>query len=431
MSALLLLIGVGILLMLSRNNRLLFRLSWVGLVAALGLTVFEWRAMLELPMLRFDHPALGFGSLALFLTLLIFLLLRKSEHRNEYAALMAFSVVGGLLMVSYDHLVILFLGIEILSLPLYVLAGSARHNASSNESALKYFVMGSFASGILLLGMALLYAGSGQLYLSGMTHPTLPALFYGGFLLVTVGFLFKIGAVPFHFWVPDVYEGAPTIFTSYMATVVKVFAVGSFARFFVSGIALPHGPLMWGMVVLTMTLGNLMALRQTAVKRMLAYSSIAHAGFLLMVLMVSAKSVWPLLLFYSAAYSLASLAAFAVVKLSERVEGLFQANRLLGVVFVISLMSLAGIPPLAGFFAKYFVLFGALRQGYFALTAIALINTLLAVYYYFKWIQASFAKTNVKHLELSKPARAVLLLLTGLTVLVGFSSFWLVPVLSN
>jgi NADH-quinone oxidoreductase subunit N len=214
----------------------------------------------------------------------------EGSHIADIYALMIFVLVGALVMTSYSSLVMLFIGIEILSIALYILVGSRRMNLSSNEASLKYFLMGAFASGFLLFGITLLYGVTGSFDLAAISDyangtENLPIIFNTGLILVLIGFAFKIGAVPFHFWTPDVYQGAPTLITAFMATVVKTAGIAAFYRLFdtcFSGIDGVWYNVLWVISIATILLGNISAIMQNEAKRMLAWSSVAHAGYLLL-----------------------------------------------------------------------------------------------------------------------------------------------------
>jgi NADH-quinone oxidoreductase subunit N len=312
-------------------------------------------------------------------------------------------LVGGIMMASFNNLSMLFLGVETLSISLYVLAGS-RKELSSTEAAFKYLLMGSFATGILLFGIALVYGATGVLHmdaiatiLSGSTD-SLPAFFYVGIVLMLVGMLFKISAVPFHFWAPDVYSGSPTSVTAFMATVVKIAALAAFVRLF--GVCFPAQ--YWQDIVLVITtltliIPNITAVYQDNVKRMLAYSSVGQVGFILL-LFVSSPTATTGIFYYLFTYSVASLSTFNIVLMMEsyggnglgNFNGLYKRNPLLAGIMAAGLMSLAGIPPFPGFFAKYFVFVEAMEAGYVYLVVVAILVSIVSVYYYFKVIIAMY-----------------------------------------
>ena len=319
-------------------------------------------------------------------------------------------------MVSFGNLAMLFLGIETLSLSLYTLAGSRKNSLSSTEAAFKYFLMGSFATGFLLFGVALVYGATGSFDVQGIINAqlnhadTIPAFFHAGVILIVVGLAFKISAVPFHFWAPDVYEGSPTHITALMATLVKI--AGIMALYQVLSLFI-YDAGTWMipvqvLTVLTLIIPNVAAVLQNSAKRMLAYSSVGHVGFLLIgMLMLPGSNCLDCsftkpdatIFFYLAAYSVASLTAFNAIALVERhtghvsvanFKGLFKRSPFIAVSLTVSLLSLAGIPPLAGFFGKYMIFVLAVEQGYVLLALLGVLASLIGVYYYFRIMAAMY-----------------------------------------
>ncbi len=397
-------------------------------------------------MFVFDGYALAFSSVILLTLALVVGLSgwgfrQLQETLGDQYGLLLFSTCGALVMVSFTNLTMLFLGIEILSIPLYVLAGSRRDEPASNEAALKYFLMGAFATGILLYGFALIYGATGSFDLStiGAKVTALSGsrnMLHIGILMVIIGLGFKIAAVPFHFWAPDVYSGSPTMITAVMATVVKTAAFAAFYRLFDT--AFGSAADFWSVplsaiAALTMTLANTTAIFQQDFKRMMAYSSIAHAGYLLMgVLAIGSDTAEgaQAILYYTLVYSVATVAAFAVYMLvaEQNQDGTFVAFRGLGqkqpalaALMVVSMLTLAGIPPTAGFFGKYF-LFVSVFERYPWLVVLAVINSAVSIYYYFKVIiEMYFTKEeNVYAVHVPTgyqwPVWLGLLILVGLTV---------------
>ncbi|MEJ2092622.1 MAG: NADH-quinone oxidoreductase subunit N [Syntrophobacterales bacterium] len=326
------------------------------------------------------------------------------KNLGEYYALVLFAAVGMLLMAASAHFIMIFLGLEIMSIAVYVLAGLFREDPRSNEAALKYLVLGAFASGFLLFGMAMLYgAAGGTLYLSELSSKlssyaavTKPLTLLG-LALIIVGFGFKVASVPFHMWTPDVYEGAPTNVTAFMAVGVKAAAFAAFAR--VMFMVFPHFTVQWNMVlwvlaVATMTLGNVVAIAQTNIKRMLAYSSIAHAGYLMVALVAHNQLGAVSLLYYLLAYTIMNIGAFGVVILVGRKKdsylniydysGLGFQHPALAATMAIFMFALAGIPPTAGFVGKFYIFSAAVKAGYIWLAIIGVMNSLVSVYYYLR-----------------------------------------------
>jgi NADH-quinone oxidoreductase subunit N len=351
---------------------------------------------------------------------------------GEYYALILFALLGAMLMASGGDLLIIFLGLEILSLAQYILAGMRHNVLKSSEAAMKYFLLGAFATGFLLYGIALVYGATGTTNLAGIVTATregeltnYPLMSIGMGLLV-VGFGFKIAAVPFHMWTPDVYEGAPTPVTAFMSTGVKAAAFVALERVFVTALGDLQGswvPIFWGLAVLTMTVGNLIAISQQNIKRMLAYSSIAHAGYLLIALVAAGPAGLSGLFFYLLAYAFMNLGAFAVVVALEQREdrylhvddyrGLGFRYPLLGVAMALFMFSLSGLPPTAGFMAKFYVFSAAVEQGYIVLTVIGVVNSLISLYYYLRPIVCMYmeeAKADAPGMQLDPFLLAALVL---------------------
>jgi NADH-quinone oxidoreductase subunit N len=334
-----------------------------------------------------------------------------TDTLGDNYGLILFSLCGALCMFSFTNMVMLFLGIEILSIPMYVMAGSRRDEPESNEAALKYFLMGAFATGFLLFGIALVYGATASFDLQVIARAIAEGkhslgMLHMGILLMLVGLSFKVSAVPFHFWAPDVYTGSPNLVTAFMSTVVKTAGFAAFYRLFSS--AFVDAIDFWGITVaaiaaLTMTLANVTALFQTNFKRMMAYSSISHAGYLLLaVLAIGQAGSAGAMLLYTLSYSIATICAFAVYILVaeqnndaslDAFNGLSKREPFLAAVMVISMLSLAGIPPTAGFFGKYF-LFTAAFERYPWLIGLAVINSAISIYYYFKVIIAMYFVRN-------------------------------------
>lgn len=418
MNALYIICGLGLTALLAEVfniKRLLNAIVMIGLLIAVVFTVGEVsNPLVHFPnMVVFDNFALAFTGLLIVITILWFWMAQDffaqdEAHLTDKASLILFTVVGGILMVSFNNMAILFLGIEVLSLSLYTLAGSKRDSLASNEAAFKYFLMGSFATGFLLLGIALVYGATGSFDVSTIAAivsakaETLPVFFYPGVLLILVGLAFKISAVPFHFWAPDVYSGSPTSVTAFMSTVVKIAAIAAFVKVFSACFVAVEST--WSIVlkvitILTLVIPNVIAVAQENVKRMLAYSSVGHVGYILLAFIAQPGNSASTIFYYLCAYAIASIAAFAVIMQVEKqnaglthtqFNGLFKRSPLLAVTLTIALLSMAGIPPLAGFFGKYMVFVQAINQGMISLTILAIITSLMGAYYYFKVIIAMY-----------------------------------------
>jgi len=394
-------------------------------------------------MLYFDSFGLVFNSIAFGSTLIYFLLSARDIedvgiHTGEYFALIFFVLCGVSIASSFNTLLMLFIGIEIISIPLYILTGADKRNLKSNEASLKYFLMGSFSTGLMLLGIAFLYGASerGTFFIDelaigrGVGSP----LFIVGLILLMSSMAFKVSAAPFHFWTPDVYDGAPTVFTSFMATIVKAAAFIAFIRLF--GDSFVDLKPQWQIFVAIITaatlfIGNLTAVFQQSVKRMLAYSSIAQAGFMLLALLTLNSLAKEGILLYAAAYSLATIGIFAVlIKMKDYTfdgfNGLAKRQPVLAATNTIFLLSLAGIPLTAGFFAKYYMLAAVLQTGKFLwLVIFAVLCAAVSVYYYFRVIQAMYFKEgDAQTMEVSPVFRGLLILLAAIIILLGIFPQW-------
>ncbi len=364
-------------------------------------------------MLRIDNFAVAFSALALFLMGLIFVMsadyYKNEPHRlSDYLAILVFILCGTLVLFSYQNMAMLFLGIEIVSISLYVMAGSLRFSVRSNEAGFKYFLMGSFATGFLLFGIALVYGASGSFVLNHIMQyaasSTVSPLFYVGMLLIVMAMLFKVAAVPFHFWSPDVYEGSPALVTALMSTLVKIGMFGAFYRLMNNGFIYTFGYAQTILVIVcvaTIIIGNIVALSQQNFKRLLAYSGISHAGYMFLAILSLRTDSSSALFFYGTTYSLASIGAFAIAipvfsaMKSENIEafnGLGKKHPVLAALLTMMMLSLAGIPPFAGFIGKYNIFSEAFQNGYFTLTVIAIINSIIGIYYYTKVILAMYTK---------------------------------------
>jgi NADH-quinone oxidoreductase subunit N len=361
-------------------------------------------------MLSFNSFNLTFITVALSCTLLFFLLSGRDIEKvgpsvSEYFALIFFVLCGVCLSATFNTLLILFLGIEIMSIPLYILTGSDKLNLKSNEAALKYFLMGSFSTGIMLMGIVFLYGGNAEasFHISNISlgEGKMPVMIAIGLVFMIIALSFKVSAAPFHFWTPDVYDGAPAVFTSFMATIVKIAGFIAFIRLFENsfGKVQPQWQILITVITAaTLFIGNLTAVFQQSVKRMLAYSSIAQAGFMLLAIFALNDAAKEGLILYSAAYSLATIGLFAIlIKMRdytiEGFNGLGKQQPVLAVTATVFLLSLTGIPLTAGFQSKFYMLMAALRDGHqHWLVLFAVLCAAISAYYYFKIIQAMFFK---------------------------------------
>lgn len=443
MNALLVICGLGVFSLIAEIiniKKWLTAVILLGLVAAVITVAMEWGSTVSYfsDMLLFNNFSLAFTGLILVTSIAWFWMARDyftvQPHIADRSALVIFVVIGAILMVSFNNMVMLFLGIEILSISLYVLAGSRKDSLLSTEAAFKYFLMGSFATGFLLMGIALVYGATGSFYITKIaehitSHSELPGFFYAGVLLMLVGTAFKISAVPFHFWAPDVYEGAPTSITALMSTVVKIAAVAAFFRIFsvcFGAVESTWLPALQVIMILTLVLANVTAVYQNGVKRMLAYSSVGHVGYMLLAFTANNSTASGPIFYYLAAYAFASLAAFTTLHVLEKshpsvtvdhFNGLFKRNPLLAVGMAIALLSLAGIPPFPGFFGKYMVFALAIENGYLSLVIVAIITSLIGVYYYFRIIIAMFFNEATEAaLETSASLKLLILLLILISI---------------
>ena len=361
-------------------------------------------------MIRTGSSNLTFITVAMSCTLIFFLLNGKDFEKvgsnvSEYFALIFFVLCGVSIAATFNTLLMLFIGIEIISIPLYILTGSDKRNLKSNEAALKYFLMGAFSTGIMLMGIVFIYGGnaSGTFYIDRLALGSgpMPVMIAIGMLLLLISMSFKVSAAPFHFWTPDVYDGAPTVFTSFMATIVKIAAFFAFARLFDSAFGSMHGQwqqLVALIIACTLLIGNLTAIFQQSVKRMLAYSSIAQAGFMLFALFAVGDKAKDGLILYSAAYSLASIGLFGIlIKMKDYTidgfNGLGKQQPLAAFAATIFLLSLTGVPLTAGFMAKFYMLYAAANDGHHTwLIILAVLCAASSAYYYFRIIQAMYFK---------------------------------------
>ena len=417
MNTLIAIIGLGVLCLLFEifnARKAIIPMTIVGLLAVLGLTISEYHSPGSYynNMIVVTKFSVVFSSLFIILTIFL-VALSHDFYKNQqtkisdFIAIKIFLLAGAVAMVSFGNLSMFFLGIEVLSIALYVLAASSRMNIKSNEAGLKYFLMGSFASGIILFGICLIYGAMGTFDMTEISELSrsaeLPSWFFIGIVLLSIGMLFKIAAVPFHFWAPDVYEGAPALTTATMSTLAKVVAMAALYKLLTgmnADVTYSFQILIVVLSIASMTVGNIMALKQSNVKRMLAFSGISHAGFMLMTLLSISTSAGSLL-YYTAAYSLAGIAAFSVIlyvcknKNNEDItnfNGLAKTKPILAAVLTASLLSMAGIPIFSGFFAKFMLFSQTIEAGYLVVVIAAVVNSIISVGYYFKLILAMYTK---------------------------------------
>ncbi len=416
-------------------------------------TYLYFNDMLRTNNLSMVFTAIVLGSAFLVVALSGSLIENEESQPAEYYGIILFSLVGAVMMISYENLIMLFVGVEILSVAMYVLTGSDKRNLRSNEAALKYFLMGAFTTGIMLFGMALLYGATGSFTLAGISayaanaQVGLSLLLYVGLLMLLIGLLFKVSAAPFHFWTPDVYDGAPTIFTAFMSTVVKT--AGFAALFRLLSVSFGGVYTFWWTILaiiaaITLIVGNITAVYQNSFKRMMAYSSISHAGYLLIGLAAMGTQTKQAIVFYSLAYSVATISAFGVLLLVaqqrntqtissggvtgintenfDSFNGLARQNPLLGFAMTVSMLSLAGIPLTAGFWGKFYMFSTAVERGQIWLLVIAVLMSAVGIYYYFRVIIAMYFRDGATEpIRVAPFYQYVLLAATILTLGLGIA----------
>jgi NADH-quinone oxidoreductase subunit N len=436
------LLGMGMLvlivdLFLKQSNRIaIYSLSQIGLLVAAYVT-FSTHA-----------PGVGYAFTGSFVddamadvlklmiylgTSLIFVYTRqyiqdRNMFRGEFYALVLFAVVGMLIMVSGQNMLTLYIGLELLSLSMYALVAFDRDNARATEAAMKYFVLGALASGMLLYGMSMIYGVTGRLNLAEintalLSTPQTHSVLILGLVFIVAGLAFKLGAVPFQMWVPDVYEGSPTAVTMIITSVPKLAAFAFVIRLLVQGLqtlAVDWQQMLLVMSVLSIIIGNVTAIAQTNLKRMLAYSTISHIGFVLLGLMSASINGFASALFYISSYVLMSLAGFGMILLLSRkgfeaekledLKGLNQRSPWLAFLMLIVMFSMAGVPPTLGFYAKFAVLQAALQAGFVWIVVFAVLMAVIGAFYYLRVIKLMYFDEPVDHHPILAPRdmRAVL-----------------------
>ena len=432
-----------------RNKTLLVFISLVGLL----MTAISAFAKNPIPAYSFndsyivDHLSLFFICIFTISSALAILLSveyneREGIRAGEYYALILFCTVGMILLASSTDMIMIFLGIEIVSICLYVLAGIRRGNLASNEAALKYFLLGAFATGFLLYGMTLVYGSTGSTNLfeiadfvknpSAQSNP----LLLMGLVLLIIGFGFKVASVPFHMWAPDVYQGAPTPVTAFMAVGPKAAAFAAFFRVFAE--AFPEMAPSWevllsSIAVLSMFFGNLGAIMQTNIKRMLAFSSISHAGYILMAVIAKNSLGASSLLFYMLAYAFTTFGIFGIIILLgrkgeenleiENYSGLAYKHPIIALSMTVFLLSLGGLPPFAGFIAKFYIFSAAVQEGLITLVIIAVLNSAISFYYYLKVVVFMYMKESEAEFRISLTPLTLFVVFVGVIATVSLGIF--------
>lgn len=431
---------------LTKNKSTQTAIAVLGLLVLLIANLFNTYGIFVVKVdthsqLVFEKFGLFFNSIAITATLIYVLLSGKAIENTgvnvaDHYALIFFVLCGVSILSSFNGLLMLFIGIEIMSIPLYILTGADKRNLKSNEASLKYFLMGAFSTGIMLMGIALIYGATGsftlgvnKMIVSGGFMPKTGFLEIAGLILLFVSMCFKVSAAPFHFWTPDVYDGAPSVFTSFMATIVKSAGFIAFVRLFDEHTTIlgPTWKLLLAFVIIaTLLIGNITAVFQQSVKRMLAYSSIAQAGFMLFALYGANDLAKEGILLYATAYSLATIGIFSVlIKMHDYTfngfNGLAKTQPVLAFATTVCLLSLAGIPLTAGFFAKYYMLASVVKAGgSLWLVVVAVLFAAVSVYYYFRVIQAMYFKEGeAETAPVTNGFKAGLLLLAAAIILIG------------
>ncbi len=449
MLALILISAVGILIMIGDIFKLKkhsFLVAILGISAAFVGTAMEWGTEQDYfnQMMHSNNFTDAFILLLLLLTFIWVISsresLRNTGHEIEIYSLVFFALAGGIIMVSFSNMVMLFLGIEIISVAMYILAGSNKKDLESNEAALKYFLTGAFSTGFLLFGITLLYGATGSFNIEKINSvlresQASNALLIPGILLILSSMSFKIAAFPLHFWAPDVYQGSPRHITAFMATIVKTSAIAAFFILFHSAFGSQIDRWVETLSViaaLSILVGNITAIFQNNFKRMLAYSGIAHAGYMLLAVIASDETASASLFYYTLAYSIATLGAFAVAiftmadgkgPLISDFRGLLQKNPLAAITMMVCMLSLAGIPPLAGFFAKYYLFTSAIQSDHLYLVLFAIAGTLVSIYFYFRIIHEMIlhAPENSHAIATTPTKNMVLILVVALLLLLGLA----------
>jgi NADH-quinone oxidoreductase subunit N len=432
-------------------------LSAIGLIGAIYTSLVQWDSYGEgFGVLVTDNFAVFFNVTVCAIGLLTVMLSAGSARRDhlpegEYHALLLFSVAGMMLMASTNELLMIFLALEIMSLGVYVLTGIKRTSEGGAEGAFKYFVLGSFSSAFFLYGIAMAYAFGGTTRLDELamevardaSHP----LLMFAMVLLLVGFAFKVSAVPFHMWTPDAYQGAPTLVTGFMSTGVKAAAFAAFIRVFLSTLDLMHqdwAPILSAIAGLTMIVGTVVAVAQSSVKRMLAYSSIAHAGYLLIGLVAASPDGKGAILFYLVAYSITNLGAFGVLaalSTNDRPHddmrdfaGLWHERPGLAALLTVFLLSLGGFPPTVGFVAKYYIFYAAVQQDLIALAILGVLTSVVSVFFYLRIVVQMYMTTEVAPGHRPQPSRlataGLIVALVGVFYL-GVLPGWLLEVAAD
>jgi len=430
------------------SGRLTGVLTLIGSGLALCYTACLWGMRADLFNSLYVVDSFGTFFKIIFLVILFLVTIislgyapREEIPSGDYYGLLLFAALGMMTMVSSNSFITIFIGLEVMSLSIYILCGLLKGSLKAVESSLKYFLLGSFGTAFLLYAIALTFATTGSIDIQAVRAAAAGGnlasnpVFLVGMALLIVGFGFKTASVPFHMWTPDVYEGAPTSITVFMATGVKAAAFGAFLRIFYTAfypVASQWGSVLWFIAVLTMSVGNITALVQNNMKRLLAYSSIAHAGYILIAFVTGDKMLSSSILYYLLAYTFMNLGAFSVVILLGRkgeehedidsYAGLAGRHPFVALCMTIFLLSLTGIPPLAGFAGKFYIFSDAIKGQYYWLAVIGMLNSAVAAYYYLRVLMYMYFKEPVKELgriDMSPAYVVVILISVGAVLYLG------------
>jgi NADH-quinone oxidoreductase subunit N len=438
-----------------RNYEVVYGFSVLSLLLAFTAVFFIVPSIPHLiePLFIIDIYSLFFLGIiilaALFVTFLSYDYIKQLQGvREEYYIILFTSTLGASLLAVANHFILFFLGIETLSISLYILIAFQRSKDSSIEAGIKYLILASVSSAFLLFGMALIYAALGTMQFNGIESALskdgqISPLVISGFGMIMVGIGFKLALVPFHMWTPDVYQGAPAPVTGYIATVSKGAVMAVLIRFFFNIRGFDDQYIfivISGMAVLSMFVGNLLAVRQQNIKRLLAYSSIANMGYLIIILLTGTEKGIQASIFYLVSYFITTIGAFGVISLlstcqyeAEKIEdykGLFWKRPWIAVVFTLSMLSLAGIPLTAGFIAKFYVIFEGMKAGLIVLVLSMIINSVIGLYYYLRVITTMFSAATETKLPALSLTGNITLCLIGLSILIlGVYPGWLINII--
>jgi len=391
------------------------------------------------PMVTYMKTILNVGTIIIFMQAHHWLNEEESIiRRGEFYFLTLSTLLGMYFMMSAGHFLMFFIGIEIASIPMATLVAFNKYNHQSSEAGAKYILSSVFASGLSLFGMSMIYGATGTLYFDDLsTMLTGGPLQLLAMVFFAVGLFFKISLVPFHLWTPDVYQGAPTSITAYLSVISKGSAVFILFVIFVKvfgSMIVQWQAMLYGLIVVSITLANVFAIRQQNLKRFLAYSSISQAGYIMLGVISGTALGMSSLVYYILVYMFSNLAVFGVVSVIENrtgkitmkdYNGLYQTNPKLSLVMMLALFSLAGIPPFAGFFSKFFIFSAAVEQGFYVLVFIALVNTIISLYYYLLVVKAMFltqSENPVESIKSDVPLKISLVICTLAIIFVGLFS---------